>query len=67
MDQSVAIQETLAEGEYCIIISFPAGAELPAPGPAVPGLGKWNGRCLRVCLLAFLSLCLQGEMETCTY
>uniref|UniRef100_A0A2K6GNC0 Type II inositol 1,4,5-trisphosphate 5-phosphatase n=1 Tax=Propithecus coquereli TaxID=379532 RepID=A0A2K6GNC0_PROCO len=24
MDQSVAIQETLAEGEYCIIISFPA-------------------------------------------
>ncbi|XP_033693625.1 type II inositol 1,4,5-trisphosphate 5-phosphatase isoform X3 [Tursiops truncatus] len=43
MDQSVAIQETLAEGEYCIIISFPAGAELPAPGPAVPGLGKWNG------------------------
>ncbi|XP_067581657.1 type II inositol 1,4,5-trisphosphate 5-phosphatase isoform X3 [Pseudorca crassidens] len=43
MDQSVAIQETLAEGEYCIIISFPAGAELPAPGPGVPGLGKWNG------------------------
>ncbi|XP_068395656.1 type II inositol 1,4,5-trisphosphate 5-phosphatase isoform X3 [Eschrichtius robustus] len=43
MDQSVAIQETLAEGEYCIIISFPAGAELPAPGPALPGLGKWNG------------------------
>ncbi|XP_008059838.1 type II inositol 1,4,5-trisphosphate 5-phosphatase [Carlito syrichta] len=24
MDQSVAIQETLAQGEYCIIISFPA-------------------------------------------
>uniref|UniRef100_A0A8C0X0Q2 phosphoinositide 5-phosphatase n=1 Tax=Castor canadensis TaxID=51338 RepID=A0A8C0X0Q2_CASCN len=24
MDQSVAIQETLVEGEYCIIISFPA-------------------------------------------
>nr|XP_058937341.1 type II inositol 1,4,5-trisphosphate 5-phosphatase isoform X15 [Kogia breviceps] len=24
MDQSVAIQETLSEGEYCIIISFPA-------------------------------------------
>lgn len=23
MDQSVAIQETLADGEYCIIISFP--------------------------------------------
>nr|XP_058937206.1 type II inositol 1,4,5-trisphosphate 5-phosphatase isoform X2 [Kogia breviceps] len=43
MDQSVAIQETLSEGEYCIIISFPASAELPAPGPALPGLGKWNG------------------------
>ncbi|XP_006867618.1 PREDICTED: type II inositol 1,4,5-trisphosphate 5-phosphatase [Chrysochloris asiatica] len=24
MDQSVAIQETLTEGEYCVIISFPA-------------------------------------------
>nr|XP_031320667.1 type II inositol 1,4,5-trisphosphate 5-phosphatase isoform X6 [Camelus dromedarius] len=52
MDQSVAIQETLAEEEYCIIISFLVGAQLPAPGPA-RGLGKWNDRCLLV-----LSACL---------
>lgn len=41
MDQSVAIQETLAEGEYCIIISFPALSSQPQ---GLPGLGKWKGK-----------------------
>lgn len=56
MDQSVAIQETLVEGEYCIIISFPA---VSSQLHASPGFGKWNGRCL--------SLSHQGKKETSIY
>lgn len=41
MDQSVAIQETLAEGEYCIIISFP---RVPSSQPqGLPCLALGSG------------------------
>lgn len=43
MDQSVAIQETLVEGEYCVIISFPVVGCLP--DRACFSLGRWDGGC----------------------
>lgn len=33
----------------------------PSPRASLPGLGKWNGRCLRVSLVASLSLCHGGR------
>ena len=51
MDQSVAIQETLAEGEYCIIISFPAGLPCLALGSGMAGV--YVSVCLPPSLCAF--------------
>lgn len=51
MDQSVAIQETLAEGEYCVLISFPALSSQPwrLRGP-------WEGEWTRLCVSLLPSL-----------
>jgi hypothetical protein len=50
MDQSVAIQETLVEGEYCVIISFPVvGCH---PDRACFSLGRWDGGCGKISLEA---------------
>ena len=66
MDQSVAIQETLAEGEYCSIISFPALSSwpqgLPALGSGIEGVHV--SMCLCVYLLSSLSLSRQGRRKT---
>lgn len=52
MDQSVAIQETLAEGEYCIIISFLIRS---SQAQALPW--PWEVECeTSVCLSALLCL-----------
>lgn len=66
MDQSVAIQETLAEGEYCIIISFPALRSQPQ---VLPVLGSriedvYMSMCLCVYLLSSLPLSHQGRRKT---
>lgn len=58
MDQSVAIQETLTEGEYCIIISFPA-LSFPAPGPAL----ALRSGIERVRICSPPSLCHQGRRK----
>lgn len=64
MDQSMAIQETLAEGEYCIIISFPALSSQPQRPPWPWGVG-WT---MSMCLSALLPLSLlSGEKETSSY
>jgi len=43
MDQSVAIQETLADGEYCVIISFPAAwSSQPQSLPAWAWEVEWQ-------------------------
>lgn len=61
MDQSVAIQETLAEGEYCIIISFPALSSQPRHTPW-PWEVEWT---VSMCLSALLplSVCHQGRRK----
>ena len=52
MDQSVAIQETLADGEYCVIISFPAAwSSQPQGLPAWAWEVEWQvSTCLSGCL-----------------
>lgn len=36
----------------------------PSPRASLPGLGKWNGRCLHVSLWLPPSLCAMGEGGT---
>lgn len=64
MDQSVAIQETLAEGEYCIIISFPALSSQPRrlPWP------REVDQTVTMCLSAFLPFSVpSGKKEASIY
>lgn len=64
MDQSVAIQETLAEGEYCIIISLPALSSQPRRLPS-----PWEvDRTVSMCLSAFLPCSVPlGKKEASIY
>lgn len=52
MDQSVAIQETLADGDYCVITSFPAACSSQPQGlPAWAWEVEWQvSTCLSGCL-----------------
>lgn len=60
MDQSVAIQETLAEREYCIIISFPA-LSFPAPEPPLALRSGIECVYVSICSPSFCAISVEGN------